>query len=89
MAHIPGGRAGFLVVSIVVFAVMGWLLEGVRAIVLRAIVLLGPLPVPAARAIGIHDVHYAMVMALALGLAAPILRYLSRWTPRRRITPSG
>jgi tripartite ATP-independent transporter DctM subunit len=63
MVHIPGGRAGFLAVSIVVFAIMGSLLEGIPAIVL-----LGPLLFPAARAIGIHDVHYAMVTVLAMGL---------------------
>jgi tripartite ATP-independent transporter DctM subunit len=63
MVGIPGGRAGFLAVSIVVFAVLGSLLEGIPAIVL-----LGPLLFPAARAIGIHDVHYAMVTVLAMGL---------------------
>ena len=63
MLRIPGGRAGFLAVSIVVFAVLGSLLEGIPAIVL-----LGPLLFPAARAIGIHEVHYAMVSVLAMGL---------------------
>jgi tripartite ATP-independent transporter DctM subunit len=63
MVGIPGGRAGFLAVSIVVFAVLGSLLEGIPAIVL-----LGPLLFPAARAIGIHDVHYAMVSVLSMGL---------------------
>jgi tripartite ATP-independent transporter DctM subunit len=63
MVSIPGGRAGFLAVSIAVFAVLGSLLEGIPAIVL-----LGPLLFPAARAIGIHDVHYAMVAVLAMGL---------------------
>jgi tripartite ATP-independent transporter DctM subunit len=63
MVSIPGGRAGFLAVSIVVFAVLGSLLEGIPAIVL-----LGPLLFPAARAMGIHDVHYAMVTVLAMGL---------------------
>jgi tripartite ATP-independent transporter DctM subunit len=63
MVSIPGGRYGFLAVSIVVFAVLGSLLEGIPAIVL-----LGPLLFPAARAIGINDVHYAMVTVLAMGL---------------------
>ena len=37
------------------------------------IVLLGPLLFPAARALGVHDVHYAMtvVLAMGLGLFAP------------------
>jgi tripartite ATP-independent transporter DctM subunit len=63
MIHIPGGRAGFMAVSIVVFTVLGSLLEGIPAIVL-----LGPLLFPAARAIGIHDVQYAMVSVLSMGL---------------------
>jgi TRAP-type C4-dicarboxylate transport system permease large subunit len=63
MVHIPGGRAGFMAVSIVVFTVLGSLLEGIPAIVL-----LGPLLFPAARAIGIHDVQYAMVSVLSMGL---------------------
>ncbi|MBV9782653.1 MAG: TRAP transporter large permease subunit [Acidisphaera sp.] len=68
MIHMPGGKAGFLGVSIVVFAVLGSLLEGIPAIVL-----FGPLLFPAARAIGVNDVHYAMtvVLAMGLGLFAP------------------
>jgi tripartite ATP-independent transporter DctM subunit len=63
MLHIPGGRAGFMAVSILVFAVLGSLLEGIPAMVL-----LGPLLFPAARAIGIHEVQYAMVTVLSMGL---------------------
>ncbi len=63
MVHIPGGRAGFMAISILVFTVLGSLLEGIPAIVL-----LGPLLFPAARAIGIHDVQYAMVAVLSMGL---------------------
>ncbi len=63
MVHIPGGRPGFMAISIVVFTVLGSLLEGIPAIVL-----LGPLLFPAARAIGIHDVQYAMVAVLSMGL---------------------
>ena len=63
MLHIPGGRAGFLAVSIGVFAVLGSLLEGIPAMVL-----LGPLLFPAARALGIHEVQYAMVAVLSMGL---------------------
>jgi TRAP-type C4-dicarboxylate transport system permease large subunit len=50
-------------VSILVFAVLGSLLEGIPAMVL-----LGPLLFPAARAIGIHEVQYAMVSVLSMGL---------------------
>jgi TRAP-type C4-dicarboxylate transport system permease large subunit len=38
-------------------------LEGIPAIVL-----FGPLLFPVARAVGIHEVHYAMVVILAMGI---------------------
>jgi tripartite ATP-independent transporter DctM subunit len=63
MQALPGGAAGFMLVSIAVFVVLGSVLEGIPAIVL-----FGPLLFPAARAFGIHDVHYAMVVILAMGL---------------------
>jgi tripartite ATP-independent transporter DctM subunit len=63
MAAVPGGQAGFLAVSILAFAVLGSVLEGIPAIVL-----FGPLLFPASRALGIHDVHYAMVVILAMGI---------------------
>ena len=63
MEQVPGGQLGFLGVSILVFMVLGSLLEGIPAIVL-----FGPLLFPAARALGVHDVHYAMVVILAMGI---------------------
>jgi tripartite ATP-independent transporter DctM subunit len=63
MAQMPGGQLGFLAVSIVVFLVLGSVLEGIPAIVL-----FGPLLFPAARALGVHDVHYSMVVILAMGI---------------------
>jgi tripartite ATP-independent transporter DctM subunit len=63
MAAMPGGKAGFLAVSILAFVVLGSVLEGIPAIVL-----FGPLLFPVARAIGVHEVHYAMVVILAMGL---------------------
>ena len=68
MGAVPGGKVGFMAVSVVVFALLGSALEGIPAIVL-----LGPLLFPAARALGVHDVHYAMtvVLAMGLGLFAP------------------
>lgn len=63
MAAVPGGRYGFLAVSIVAFAILGAVLEGIPAVVL-----FGPLLFPAARALGIHDVHYAVVAILSMGL---------------------
>jgi TRAP-type C4-dicarboxylate transport system permease large subunit len=48
--------------------ILGSVLEGIPAIVL-----FGPLLFPIARAVGIHEVHYAMVVifAMGLGLFAP------------------
>ena len=63
MAAMPGGAAGFMAVSIVAFVVLGSVLEGIPAIVL-----FGPLLFPSARAIGINEVHYAMVVILAMGI---------------------
>ena len=63
MAAVPGGQSGFLAISILAFAVLGSVLEGIPAIVL-----FGPLLFPVSRALGIHDVHYAMVVILAMGL---------------------
>jgi TRAP-type C4-dicarboxylate transport system permease large subunit len=63
MAAVPGGRAGFLLISIVAFIVLGSVLEGIPAIVL-----FGPLLFPVARQLGVHEVHYAMVVILAMGL---------------------
>jgi tripartite ATP-independent transporter DctM subunit len=63
MRALPGGAAGFMAVSIIAFIVLGSVLEGIPAIVL-----FGPLLFPIARAVGIHEVHYAMVVILAMGL---------------------
>ncbi|MGB8841498.1 MAG: TRAP transporter large permease subunit [Aliidongia sp.] len=63
MAAVPGGKAGFLAVSVLVFAVLGSVLEGIPAMVL-----FGPLLFPVARALGVHEVHYAMVAILAMGI---------------------
>jgi tripartite ATP-independent transporter DctM subunit len=63
MARTPGGAAGFLAISVVAFIVLGSVLEGIPAIVL-----FGPLLFPIARVVGINQVHYAMVVILAMGL---------------------
>jgi tripartite ATP-independent transporter DctM subunit len=63
MKLVPGGSFGFLLVTIVFFIVLGSILEGIPAIVL-----FGPLLFPVARALEIHDVHYAMVVILAMGV---------------------
>ena len=63
MAGLPGGAVAFMAVSIAVFIVLGSVLEGIPAIVL-----FGPLLFPIARQVGIHEVHYAMVVILAMGI---------------------
>jgi len=68
MTAVPGGKIGFLLVSALMFTVLGSVLEGIPAIVL-----FGPLLFPVARAVGVNEVHYAMVavFAMGLGLFAP------------------
>jgi len=63
MTSLPGGRAGFLAVSVVLFVVLGSVLEG-----LPAMVLFGPLLFPAAQQLGIHLVQYGIVAILAMGI---------------------
>jgi tripartite ATP-independent transporter DctM subunit len=63
MEAIAGGRVGFMAISIVAFAILGSVLEGIPAIVL-----FGPLLFPIAQAEGINQVHYAIVAVLAMGV---------------------
>jgi len=63
LANAPGGRYGFLIGSIVLFIVLGSVLEGIPAMVL-----FGPLLFPVAKQLGVHEVHYAMVVILAMGI---------------------
>ncbi len=68
MAAVPGGSWGFLGISIVAFTILGSVLEGIPAIVL-----FGPLVFPIAHQVGVHEVHYSMVVifAMGIGLFAP------------------
>ncbi len=63
MTGLPGGAASFLAVSILAFMILGSVLEGIPAVVL-----FGPLLFPIARTVGVHEVHYAMVIILAMGI---------------------
>ena len=63
MTSLPGGSYSFLIVSVIVFIVLGSVLEGIPAIVL-----FGPLFFPIARQVGVHEVHYAMVVILSMGI---------------------
>jgi tripartite ATP-independent transporter DctM subunit len=63
VAGLPGGPTAFLAASVVAFVLLGSLLEGIPAIVL-----FGPLLFPVSRALGINDIHYAMVIIVSMGL---------------------
>jgi len=64
----PGGALTFLALTILVFVVLGCVLEG-----LPAILLLAPIMFPIAKKLGVHDIHYAMVVvtAMNIGLMLP------------------
>ena len=63
IARMPGGAASFLALSILIFIVLGSVLEGIPAIVL-----MGPILFPIAHQVGLNDVHYAVVAVLAMGV---------------------
>jgi TRAP-type C4-dicarboxylate transport system permease large subunit len=55
----------FLLASIVVLVVLGSLLEG-----LPALLILAPLLLPIAAQLGISDLHYGIVLLIAMGVGA-------------------
>jgi tripartite ATP-independent transporter DctM subunit len=59
----PGGRFTFIALSIILFAVLGCVLEGLPAVVLFA-----PLMFPIAKQFGVHEVHYSVIAILAMGV---------------------
>ena len=65
---VPGGTPSFMALSILLFAILGSVLEG-----LPAIVLFGPLMFPIAQELGINEIYYAIVsiLAMSLGLFTP------------------
>ncbi|MGG7519435.1 TRAP transporter large permease subunit [Allorhizobium undicola] len=63
MRNMPGGAVSFMAVSILAFIILGSVLEGIPAIVL-----FGPLLFPIAREVGVHEVHYSIVVILAMGI---------------------
>ena len=70
LENAPGGKVGFLALSILLFVTLGSVLEGIPVIVL-----FGPLLFPIAQKLGIHEIHYAIivVLAMSIGLFAPPL----------------
>lgn len=70
LENAPGGKAGFMLFSIIIFVTLGSVLEGIPSIVL-----FGPLLFPVAQQLGINEIHYALVVVLAMsiGLFSPPL----------------
>jgi tripartite ATP-independent transporter DctM subunit len=68
ITSVPGGATSFIALSVLLFAILGSVLEG-----LPAIVLFGPLMFPIARGLGINDIYYAIVaiLSMSLGLFTP------------------
>jgi tripartite ATP-independent transporter DctM subunit len=68
LTTLPGGIWAFMAVTVAVFLVLGCLLEG-----LPAVLLLAPIMFPIAKKLGIHEIHYSMVIVCAMnvGLMMP------------------
>ncbi len=63
LTTLPGGWMTFMLVTIAVFLILGCLLEG-----LPAILLLAPIMFPIAKKLGINDIHYSMVVMVAMNI---------------------
>jgi tripartite ATP-independent transporter DctM subunit len=63
MVGLPGGAGTFMALSVLLFIVLGSVLEGIPAVVLFA-----PLLFPIARDVGIHEVQYAVVVIVSMGV---------------------
>ena len=63
ISGMPGGRFTFIALSILLFAVLGCVLEGLPAVVLFA-----PMMFPIAKQFGVHEVHYSVIAILAMGI---------------------
>jgi C4-dicarboxylate transporter DctM subunit len=64
MGGIGAGRTGFLAMTVVLFVIIGALLEG-----LPALLIFGPILFPISRTIGVDPVHYGIVIVAAMGIA--------------------
>ena len=64
IAGVGAGRAGFMAATVVLFVVIGALLEG-----LPALLIFGPILFPISRGLGIDPVHYGIVIIAAMGIA--------------------
>ena len=61
---VGAGRTGVLAMTVVLFVVVGALLEG-----LPALLIFGPILFPISRVVGIDPVHYGIVIVAAMGIA--------------------
>jgi TRAP-type C4-dicarboxylate transport system permease large subunit len=59
----PGGTVTFMLLSIVIFVVLGGILDG-----MPALLILGPVFFPIATGLGIDLLHYGIVIIAAMGL---------------------
>ena len=64
IAGVGAGPAGFLALTVLLFVVIGALLEG-----LPALLIFGPILFPISRTVGIDPVHYGIVIIAAMGIA--------------------
>jgi C4-dicarboxylate transporter, DctM subunit len=64
IANAGVGKVGFLALTIVIFVVIGALLEG-----LPALLIFGPILFPIARVLHVDPVHYGIVIIAAMGIA--------------------
>jgi len=64
ISGVGASRALFLALTVVVFVVIGALLEG-----LPALLIFGPMLFPISRAVGVDPVHYGIVIVAAMGIA--------------------
>ena len=64
IAGIGASRALFLALTLLVFVVIGALLEG-----LPALLIFGPILFPISRGVGVDPVHYGIVIVAAMGIA--------------------
>jgi C4-dicarboxylate transporter DctM subunit len=63
MTRVPGGGIVFLVTTALIFVFFGAVIEG-----LPAVVILLPSLLPVAAGLGIHPIHYAIVIVAAVGI---------------------
>jgi tripartite ATP-independent transporter DctM subunit len=63
LTAMPGGAIAFMAVTVLIFLILGCLLEG-----LPAVLLLAPIMYPIARKLGIHDIQYGMIIVAAMNV---------------------